>query len=218
MVIEEIKPQSFLWAGNIGFYTSLNTFQSFTSMQLKGWSEENSGWMEQEGVHRDEITQFMPLWAGIPALDAVDSLLDTRVLDRFLGSEGLTFTPSTSGKSARKVPGFLAAMIIEGLQRYGKTREARSVYERHFLNPISSCNPGSIRNLLPVNLYLKILGVHRITKNEIILTHFLNNPESITVQYGKVRLLLEQDAVEIDLGSSGQFTINSPGPHRILLA
>ncbi len=217
-ITEEFTTQSLVWMGATGFYTTRNTYTKLNSINLKGWPEVNQGWVQLGASQRDNIMQFLPLWSGVPSQVVVDALLKTQNLEQFFSPGGLTFRTSAKPGNAQRIPSFLAGMIIEGLLRYGKTSEATKVFEHHFLGSAAMEKAGSIEALIPIKLYLKLLGIQKLTLKELVLADFIKKSEPVTVQYNKIRLKLMQDHVDIDLGAEGHFTVNTPGPQRILLA
>ena len=222
-----ITPQSVLWLGNTGICIPEQVFTSLTSIEIKGWHKGDTGTIGQVLYPKNDIMQFMPLWAGIPTQDEVEKMLEPGKIEPFLKSDGISLASDSEADSSQRIPGELAAMIIEGLLQYGKYELAERTFSSHFLNdqaieystPAISrrVNLGSIENLVPVKLYLMCQGIKKLTSKEAIVTHFSNNPGTVTVQYDKVTLVLKQGQTEIITGFSEHVLLDKPGPHRILL-
>ena len=215
-VREELTCDSFTFLGDCGVATTSQVFSVLEAVRLDAWPQENTGWIQPAGGSVSSITRYMPALCGVLTQEEVDTYLASNPLDPFLGPDGLRFTATSEGRPAGNIPRSWAMLILDGLIRYGKFDLAETIFTRQFINSHQKSRPASLDNLIPMNLYLKILGVKRFTNKELILTRSLNQHAPVTVQYKKISVSLEKERVIVDMGPDGQLTITSPGPHHIL--
>lgn len=215
-VREELKADSLSFLGNCGVATTSQVFTELDAVRLESCPQETTGWIQQAGSPVSSILRFLPALSGVFSQEELDVFLAKSSLDPYLGRDGLTFTPTQANKPVINVPDFWAMLILDGLIRYGKFDLAETLFNHQYFHRNPKSRPASLDNLIPVNQYLKILGIKRFTNKELILTHSLNQRAPVTVQYKKITVSLEQEQVIVDMGPDGHLTITSPGPHHIL--
>lgn len=219
-----VSHKDFQWIGSSGIYIPSQPFFTLDSVEVANWKKGVLGEIGQADLTRADILSLLPLWAGIPSTEQADKLLAGIDIDDYVSEDGITLYPRQEGKSSPRIPNFLAAFLIEGLIQYKRVDLAQRFFSCHFAQPKSNA-PGithpmhlaSLTNLIPVTLCLAILGIKKLSSQEIIFTHFNINPQPVTVQYNQTRMILTKEYIEITNASGNTIHLDKPGPHRIIL-
>ncbi len=125
------------------------------------------------------------------------------------------------------------SLLIEKLINHGELDSAVCLFEKIMaagslqLNQESSvssyydCQSGlgfgainTLQGLIPVALFLRLIGIQKINHDEIIITHFNPFPDRFTVQYRGISLTLLPDKVELSYRGLMD-SITQPGTYQI---
>jgi len=164
----------------------------------------------------------IPLWAGLLTCGQADKMIE----------QGQDYV----SKNARLMPLFLKIMWLEGLLKYQHKELAAKMFAEWFLdrcnipsanneNPRPTSNDGSvlergmnsIHELIPIALYLRLLGVEKLTGDEILLNGFNIFSGKVNVQYRKTFIELDSTNSKVSHINRESVVITESGLHRIRL-
>ena len=164
----------------------------------------------------------IPLWAGVLTSGQAEKMIE----------KGQDFV----SKNARLMPLFLKIMWLEGLLKYQYKELAAKTFADWFLercdtssvnneNPRPPSNDASavergmknIHELIPIALYLRLLGVEKLTGDEILLNGFNIFSGKVNVQYRKTFIELDSTNTKVSHINRESVVITDSGLHRIRL-
>jgi hypothetical protein len=137
--VERLGEAQFQWFWDFGSATSTQTFASIGQLEVRGLSQDFETSIRRADLARQDITQLLPLWAGVPDQAQAETLVRQSLLDpnRFWRRFGIPAIPTSdtdyAGAAARSENGIgfpFNVMVGEGLLRYGFRREAAELIER----------------------------------------------------------------------------------------
>lgn len=213
------KAGDFYWEDDNGLAVSAETFSVVKTITVSGLKKGESLIVETPDhfVHSPDF--MVPLWAGVPSDDQADALIKNGV--RYLDA------------ADHEPPFYLKVMWLEALCRADRKALASRYLKKWYLGlteeePKSDSQdikqsmellPGSaLAQLVPVKTLLHLLGVDRITDEELILNGFNEFFSKVNVQYKKFKLDLEPGQARIENLNGESVLITEPGPHRIMLS
>lgn len=155
---------------------------------------------------------LVPLWAGACSPARAEKMID----------QHLALMMVNGGS----YPVHLKIMWIESLLKNYRMAEASTFFQSWFG---SSQHPGDpsvnhftpsikLDELTPILPLLGLLGIEKISENEVILNGFNQLFEKVNVQYKQLTLNLEERQSRIDLRSGESVVITAPGRHRVTLS
>lgn len=239
-VQEVIEPGQIQWMSRTGHAATQSRFTSVDEIDIQGLPEDDHGWFRTADLTRKDISLLLPLWARIPSRERALQLVQETILPQFAQAYGLPVCPSShllpEQQHLNRV--FLPwnQFILEGLLAYGFQDTAADLFMRlmnaicqnleadgHFRESFAASNGkptgeiDTLASLPPLGLFLQILGLRSISPNEVILQSLNPFPWPVTVQYRGMRLSFFADRTEIVSANGFTTTLNTPGPHRIVL-
>ena len=164
----------------------------------------------------------IPLWAGVPSTEQAGKMI----------SAGIEYL----AQPLAGFPLFLKIMWLEGLQKYGRQELACRFFRQWFLKSFEmdsdvtgldqtsidlgqiNLSSSSLQNLLPIQTLLQLLGIAKISENELLLKGFNIYFPKVNVQYKKYLLELEAAQTRITTINGESHLITDPGIHRINLS
>jgi hypothetical protein len=187
-----------------------------------------------------DVSLFLPLWAGIPSAAQAKKMVEqgyTASLRRPYGAPLLAgeqhsgSQPGLAGVSALWVN-----LIGEGLLAYGYRAEAAELFSRtmdaitaslkrfHSFREAYHAETGQplgernhLRGLVPLGLFLKVLGIYKISLQEILIDHFNPFPFTVTVKYRGMNIACHSNNVVVTFPTGQIARVSGPGPHRVNL-
>jgi len=239
-VTEVITPGQVQWMNVTGHAVTTSRFTYVELVEIDGLLYGDHGRLRTADLTRKDITLLLPLWAHIPSRERAQHLIQDTILPQFVQSYGLPVCPSShllpEQQHLNRV--FLPwnAFVLEGLLMYGYRETAADLFTRlmsaicqnlaaegQFRASFSASNgkpdgdANTLASLPPVGLFLQILGLRKLSKQEIILEGLNPFPWSVTVQYQRTRLIFHPDRTEIRSVNDKLTTVNTLGLHRIIL-
>lgn len=235
--VERISPERFHWYPGRGSATSQRVFSQLEFVVLEGVEGNDKVTLQRVGYDCDDQTLLLPLWAGIPAEERVQSLVEHTITspDRFWGLFGIPACPTTGlcehGDTRQNIHLPWNVLIGEGLLAYGYRQQAAELIEkmmeaiirtlkqercfRKHYHSESGCGLGdknSVAGLAPLGFFLDILGVRLISPYKVALSGFNPFPWPITVKYRGMTVLrgLEKTTVVFPDGQMSMVSDSSP--------
>jgi hypothetical protein len=205
--------------GDSSFVFIRRPFSSVSSILVEHAPEIKNGQFGIVDLSQSDITSFMPLWAGYPNPDQVEALLESNKIREHLNDQGLWMNPIDTDLQNERVPDFLASFIIEGLFNYGQRSLALDIFNKHYLSDYAISlrvnSQGYLRSLIPLRLYLKLIGIHEFLPGEVILESFNAPIHPVTVQYGQVELTVTSNRTTFTVQGIEPVVIDTPGLKRV---
>jgi hypothetical protein len=239
-VHEVINPAQIHWMNRNGHAVTQARFGSIEEVDIQGLPEEDHGWIRTADLTRKDISLLLPLWARIPSRERARQMVQETILPQFVQAYGMPVCPSShllpEQQHLNRV--FLPwnQFVLEGMLAYGFQETAADIFTRimnaicqnmetdgHFRESFAASNgkptgePDTLASLPPLGLFLQILGLRTLSQNEIILQGLNPFPWPVTVQYRRMNLSFFSDRTEITNPSGFTTSLNTPGPHRIIL-
>jgi hypothetical protein len=213
--------QNFHPLGNSYLSLVREPFSTLTSIQISGLPGEFSGQIGVPDHTREDITTFLPLWANAVAPDQIRKMSLETVFPAYLDESGLWMEPNRGSPGNLRLPDFLAAQIIEGVLDAGYPALAMEVYRKHFLSSFAAqkrlLETGRIESLIPVTLFLRLLGVKEISEKELVLQSFNALSEPVTVQYGQIEITINPNSLSLSVPGEDPLIITTSEPQRVRL-
>lgn len=200
---ETFERLDFQWHSLRGVTTTRGLFTKISSVRVSGLERRDSVMISVMDFSREDISLFLPLWAGIPSMDQAQAMI-TGVLfseDRFGRPYGIPFAPSQE-QSQEDVYIPWNAMIGEGLLRYGYRQEAALLTSRlmaavnqnlknhhgfyksyHAGTGAGMGDRNALQGIAPLGLFMKTLGVEILSAKKVVLSGRNPFPWPVTVKY-----------------------------------
>ncbi len=124
---ETFSREDFHWSQGARHATSRQLYSFFESMQVEGLEKNNRVVLKVMDFSRKDITQFLPVWAGIPALNRVEKMLTKNIKEgkRFRGVFGIPYEPGYADKRNAVSRWYVPAFKCHACRRAGILRQAR---------------------------------------------------------------------------------------------
>lgn len=222
--------------GSTGRATSVELFETLDSVEVHGLERGGSLALYLAGSDQQDISLFMPLWAGIPSAEVAAQIIEQTLLPGYLSDRGLTTLPGQTEPTQNAISPFWNTFLLESLLHYGYRKEAAEILNRLYqtiinqwaqsgqINSELSLGTGmgsgehnSLLGLLPIHPLLNLLGLESIEKDQVILHGFNDLFPPFTVQYERVMLILAQHSTVIQTVNGSRTEIDQAGHYKILL-
>ncbi len=226
------------WSNGIATCTSNNVFMQLDEVNIHGLSPDDTGSLAAIDYTQEDISLLLPLWAGAASQQTAKTLIEKTILPRYLKKFGLAATPQGSKeqgeewKSAVHMP--WNHLIGEALVAYGYRKQAAKLITRlmnahahvlanhHHFHEVLHAETGEPRGeetilsgLPPLGLFLKVLGIKRLTASELVVEGINPFPKPVTIRYQRVEITRDKKNTVVTLQSGETITLNGPGPHRV---
>ncbi len=211
-----LSGRDFRWQAGTALAFSSDRFTSISKITVSGLKKGDVLSVEAPDLSVIGPDFMIPLWAGIPSDEQAGKLIQTGT--QYLKQPGI------------KLPNFLKILWIEGLIRYDRVELASRFYKAWFFDPVPiesemhvnlksgwNTNPG-LRDLIPVKTLLQLMGVQKITPDELLLKGFNEFFPLVNVQYKKFTLTLDAAQAQVTNLNGGSVLVNDPATHRITLS
>jgi hypothetical protein len=233
--IEHIPEYRIHWQHQYGFITSDFNYLSIERIEINGIRPEDSVIAQSINYRQIDQSLVLPLWAGIPAKDRAKILINLTIMNKkkLLGPYGLRTCvdfPEIS-ESTDEIYGIhlpWTALLLDGLVQYEERNKAAEIFQRLMKPVISSLQhdmtlhqsyhietgktlgvQNSITSLLPIGLFLKILGVKIITPFKIELAGHNPFPWPVTVKYQGLTIIKQENKSFIIFPDGHNITVNN---------
>jgi hypothetical protein len=239
-VVENFKPNNFNWNFGKGRATSNNLFTLVQSIEVLGLHALDHIQCEVVNLEYLELAQLLPLWAGILEEEKAHQLIDNSILnpDRFLAPFGLYpghFLNQPMVHQVEPVSNFpLTQMIIQGMLYYGYRRQAGDLFTRLINSVIQNlrneshfrrnyhCQTGAgrgekdhLQGIVPVNLFVEILGITIYSPRRILIEGFSPFPWPVRIQFKGLSITRNIDQTTITFPDEQFIIINDPKPRLL---
>jgi hypothetical protein len=239
--VERIATQRIHWHQNSAFVTSESTFIYLEQIQVRGISKD----IEVEartGLNRYyDQTLLLPLWAGIPSEEQAKILINLIIMNknRFLRPYGFKSCIDSdetidSPEEFSWVNLLFNNFILSGLTRYGEQKKAAELFTRFMNAVVKSLNTdlkfhplyhgetgkpigptNTLTSIVPIGLFLKILGVKIISSTKIEITGPNPFPWPVAIKYCGLTIVQEENRALITFPDGQSTAIENSKPQTI---
>jgi hypothetical protein len=239
-VLEEIGPRKWTWVMRQARATTQTLFKSLTQIEIEGSFSDDLLMLRKIDHQQEDISLFLPLWAGIPSAAQAKKMVEiaftkgfhrTFGAPQFASEQHPTSTPSLDGVSPLWIN-----LVGEGLLSYGYRPQALELFS-HTMNAITASlkrfhsfhemydaetgqpvgERNHLRGLAPLGLFLKLIGIQKITPREILIDQFNPFPFTVTVKYQGMMIACHTHNTIVTFPTGQIARVNGIGPHRITL-
>ena len=223
--IEELSSVNFTWGDMFDLGISESIYSKLDYCILKGKSHKGKISLVAPSTANNDITQALPIWAGIVPDDQTRDIIENLLLDpeRYWSPYGFSSYPDNGEPSTQLIWNLLLAQT---LQEHGRSEQAAELIRRWMAVIIpafirSGCSfPGygvntgkgiglkdSLESLFPVKFFLQVLGINFFQDGRFTIAG--KNPFSwpVTLKYRGLIIIRGID----------QTTIIRPGKETIIL-
>ncbi len=240
--IEIIQPEQILWFPSLGTATSEQIYKTIESIEVNGLEASDSIIISNSGLLTQDITTFLPLWAGIPSKKEARLMVENNLTNAntFWLDYGIPGCPREDSNSEELpchnvyLPWCL--FVGEGLLSYGyrdisaelvsKIMDAISISVStdgcfsHSYNADSGSGVGendALWGLAPLGLFLETLGVKIISPKKIHLVGNNPFPWPVTLKYQGTTILRGLEKTQVIFPDGQTTLISDPEPCLVSL-
>lgn len=241
--VDHLTAYRIRWHLGTGFLTSDSVYQSIEKIEITGCSDDVNVIVRSPDMTIMDQTQLLPLWAGLLTEENAKILINLTILNkkRFLSPYGLKSI--LNGAEEDDIPESyysmhlpLVSLVLEGLVRYGMQKKAAEVFNRmmkailHALKndlkfyqsyhsetgvPLGAAN--TLTSLIPIGLFLKILGVNIINPNRLEVSNGNPFPWPVTIKYCGLTVVHQDKKTAVIFPNGQNVTIENDHPQIISL-
>jgi hypothetical protein len=235
-VTESLDTRSFAWLSGQAYAVTQQTYLAITQVEVLGLGPRDRGRVFAPDLTQEDCSLLLPLWAGACSPERARQMVESALLARFRRPFGISLAPGVSERVPQASVSMLWNHLLgEGLLRYGYRAEAGALVESlltaaagalkqknafHQSYHAESGQPagerGHLHGILPLGLFLQVLGIKQLGTSQVLLDGFSPFPNPITVQYRRVKLICHRDRTEVSFAGGAPVTVDRPGPHRLI--
>ena len=229
---EKIKLKDLTRASNNSVYTTSHDFLKIYQIHVAGLVKGETVLFQSVDYTQSDISLYLPLWAEVPLSDStVTGLIDSLVSDYFK-----PFGMPVSPDSAPYVPLYWVNLIGEGLLKNGQESLAVQLISR-IMNAMSQnlqkygalyekfhSETGQplgdkyrLSGLASISLFLKSLGIEKLTSTSISLNGINPYPWPVTIKFRNLSITMHQSDSTITFHNGQVVNVSGPGPHLIYI-
>jgi hypothetical protein len=239
-VVEEMPTRRFYYSKGHAYCTSQNQFLALERIEIKSLMENDQLWITTLDTTQSNISLLLPLWAKTAEPEQAVDIIQNVIQPDYLQAGGLPLMPP---RNRPDDPVNLACvslpwntLVIEGLLHYGQQKLAADLFTRlaqavcttlkqnqtfrqlyHAESLLPYGEQQHLYGLLPVELFLKIAGIVKISQQEVILHGILPFSGQITVKYLGVMITRSKEETNITFPNGQNVKVTTPGSYRVYL-
>ncbi len=237
-----ISADKFNWFFDRGFVTSEETYNQIEWIRFENILPQDRLRVMTATYQQNSLAHFLPLWAGIPDIEKASKMIETSLLnpDEFLTENGLSIFSRqdrvSGGETTRTIFPIWHLPILEGMLTYGYRREAARIFtllSRCIIDSLKSQNcfrrnydgiTGSgtgernhLNGIMPVGLFLRILGVKAINSKKVYIEGQNPFPWSVTVRYKGTSIHRQNNMTTVVFANGKSIDVENTSPCMITL-
>jgi hypothetical protein len=238
-IIEKIGASQLTWTSQSAVFTSKHLFTRINELQLIGLTGGDQATIQAIDYTLEDCSLLLPLWASIPNAHRAGQMVKKKITSHYLQKFGVS-ARSIDPRDQDKVSAFAHLpwnhLIGEGLLDYGY-RELSVILITHLMDGViltmknhhgikeqfdactghASGEINSITGLAPIGLFLRSLGIRRITEKDIVIEGDNPFPFPVTIRYRGLVLTRHKHDTVITFHNGQTITISDPTAQRIFL-
>ncbi len=239
--VDHISTTQIHWHLNSGYITSEYIYESIEHVEVSGLLAGDELIVRTSGLTQIDQTLLTPLWAGIPSAARAKILINLTVMNkkRFFSQYGLRSCLDVPGSDVNseelhEVHLPLMSLILEGLIHYGERKKAVELFSRlmkavfislkkdlnfhQFYHPETGKPMGAantLTSLIPVGLFLNLLGVKIIDPSRVEITGSNPFPWSVTIKYRGLTVVHQEKKTLVIFSDGQNVTVDNNHPQMI---
>lgn len=214
-ILEIIQPRNFHWNTSTGFYTTENVFEFISSINIIGLPDDNSVEVSTSQYSMIDLSLFLPVLIKDANKKYTQQMIDQWIDKEFLSNFGLSLIPKKSQTNRMKRSNFvdlpLNSFILEGLIENQQLDLAKKVFinlmkvviknlrlSKKFFK-LYDADDGTckgeyniINGMIPLKTFLRLIGIHRWTDDEIEFMGSSVFKEDIKIFYRGIKVICSQ--------------------------
>jgi len=240
--VERITNDDFRWTAGEGTYTGELVYSGLERIEVNGIEEYDEILIYRAGYQYSNITLLTPLWAKVVEDERAKQILEVTVKDdeRFWRLFGIPFCSNPpdhpDAMVCRSVDMIWNMLIAEGLVNYKYIETAADLFERNMNAIVMSLRNeqafhryynadhgkgigihGILSGIVPIGLFLKILGVQLLSSRKVFIEGRNPFPKSVTIKYKGLTILRKKDSATIIFPDGQSCEITDTEKHVITL-
>ena len=235
---ERLERMDFQWGAGLAVATSRSLYTRLDEVEISGIEKRDQVSVQVVDFSGEDITLFLPLWAGIPHLRRARTLTSRTLFasDRFGRPFGL---PACASSATSLDPDMDSAcqavhlpwnvLIGEGLLAYGMREEAaqltarlmsaviQNLKKQHAFYQAYHAETGAgigernpVQGLAPLGLFLEVLGIEIQSPKRVTLTGKNPFPWPVTVKYRGLTVTRQAEQTVVVFPDGQTLTLNDP--------
>jgi hypothetical protein len=239
--VDHISPGQIHWHMQNGYHTSEYIYETIEHIEISGLLSTDELTVRTLGINRIDQTLLIPLWAGIPSEEKAKILINLTIMNKkmFLSQYGLrsiidSVTPDDHATGNVSIQLAWMSLIMEGLIYYGERKNAAELFTRSMKAVVNSLKrdlsfhqfyhpetgqpfgpANSLTSLIPVGIFLNILGVKIINSSKVELTGSNPFPWPVTIKYRGLTVVQQEKKALIIFSDGQNITVDNNQPKII---
>jgi hypothetical protein len=223
-------------------FTTQKVYPKLAKVVVKDLGDEDTLTISALDFTTEDHTLFMPLWAGIPDETHAQTMIGRALLDtkRFNRPFGVPACPSLTQPEAETVAQAVHPpwnlLICEGLLRYGYRADAARLVVHNMSAVIQNLKVNrafsaryhaengrgigernALSGLVPVGLFLKVLGVEILSSTRVRLEGDNPFPWDVTIGFKGLKVIRSSDKTEVVFANGKSVTVTGSEPMLVEL-
>jgi len=240
--VERIQDEQFQWTPGHGRLTGQFVYQSLERIEVHGLEADDRMVLSSVGYDYQDDSTLTPLWAGIPAADQAQKLVEDTLTNpqRFWRPFGISACPQPQAGDDAELcssTNLLWNLLIgQALVQYGFRSEAATLMGRlmramiqnlksdaafrrqyHAVTGQGFGERNALQGLAPLGLFLDILGVRLISSRRVALSGLNPFPWPVTVKYRGLTVLRQKEKSVVIFPDGQTVTISDASPQIVSL-
>jgi hypothetical protein len=241
--VDHVPAYQIHWHLNSGYFTSEYIYKTIERIEITGLLPDDEIVVQTPGLTFIDQTLLLPLWAGIPSVEKAKVLISLSVMNKkkFLSSYGIRSyfdfkDLSVVPEESPSINLLWESLILDGMIRYGERKKAAEIFARtmkavvHSLNtdltfhkfyhsetgkPLGVTN--SVTSLIPIGLFLNLLGVKIINSSKLEITGSNPFPWPVTIKYRGLTVVQQEQKALVIFADGQSITVDNNEPQIISL-
>ena len=240
--VEYIPSNRIHWQPSSGYVTSEYTYSSIEQIEITGIQPDDSVDIQSVNLTSMDQSLLLPVWAGIPSTERAKVLINLTIMNKkkFLSPYGLRSCIDFPEKNSYPEEFFSihlpwTEMIVDGLIQYGERKKAAEVFMRlmkpvaHILQhdmtlyqsfhsetgkPLGAEN--TLTGLIPIGLFLRILGVRIINPTKVELSGHNPFPWPVTLKFQGLTIVKQEHKTFVIFPDGQNITIDNDQSQMVI--
>lgn len=226
-----ISEGNFRWMQGIGKLTSKEIYGSIGTIEINGIGPNDRASAYVANFQKPDITGLLPLWAGLPTQQQAKLLVENTILaqGQFWSEFGIRWKSllqiEPDQTASQVVSPLWNSFIGRGLVQYGYRLQAANLFTKLMQAVLTNLKTeksfrsyclaetgrgmgerNSLEGLLPIDLFLELLGVRILSDSRVAVQGFNPFPWPVTIKYRRLTVFCQKDRTTITF-PDGQITV-----------
>jgi hypothetical protein len=236
----ELKHHQFKWYPGRGVYTTVDIFSYINKISIEGIDPTDSVNVKTTDHGFTDITQYLPLWAGIP-----DQVTADNIIKEYLQRSGILLSEYglrtcvkdddlDKNDNYEVIHPIWMVFFLDGLLNYGYRHLAADLMTRyiqviirqvrsekvfrHYYHATTGSGLGEKNHLLgiiPIDCFLRILGLKFFGEFQVQNEGFNPFPWTVKVNYQGITVVKQSDLTTIIFPDGQTTQITQPAPQVV---